>query len=366
MVKIYKIIILALFLVDAPFFVNAATLSITPSSATFEVGDVVTIKAVVSSNTSMNAVSASIVVPVSNFSIESVSKAESILNFWVTEPKFSKNTGLIDFEGVSLTGFSGNTGTVATIRLRALKEGVTKVPFQSGKILANDGQGTDITSGLVAATFTIKEAQIREKPEEVFTVPEPIPAVSIPEPIYSLQVPEISLGNKYGEPAIVGTSHYPKTQVLLTFISQSGSKIFISGITDDNGDFILSVPNSLRHNKYSVTAVIVLEDGRHSESSKEILITIGNFLSDIGLEFFSLLALLVLIIIYQYWRISTNTTKHLSEKVKKRLSQTDSLVHKSFDILKEDARNKKIVDLRQDINDAEEVISKEIKDIKSL
>src|SRR3989344_808049 len=101
----------------------AAFLSLSPASGTYSVGDRITVKILVSS---------------SDASINAVSGALS----------FSNTTGTVNFEGVALAGFQGNAGTLVTMTFRALKAGSGAISFQSGQVLANDGQGTDITSGL--------------------------------------------------------------------------------------------------------------------------------------------------------------------------------------------------------------------------
>lgn len=366
MVKIYKIVLPLLLFALVPLFANAANLSITPSSATFEVGDQVTLQVIVSSNAPLNAVSASLSIPQSIFSIESVSKVGSILNFWVTEPNFSKASGIAKFEGVTLGGFTGSTGTVVTIRLRAIKEGTGTINFQSGQVLANDGEGTDITQSLIQATYTVKEAKIKPK-VDIPVVEEPIkePA-DVPQPAPTLTAPEIAYGSKYGEPAIIGQTDYPKGQVLLTFTSQTGVKIYIDGITDANGDFTLLVPSSLRKGMYQVNGIVVELSGKNSPPSNEITIRVGSYFSDISWITYSLLALLILVIIYHYWRASMNTPKHLSKKIKQEVNEANTIVRKSFAVLRDDVKNKKTTELKKDINDAEDLITKEIKDIDSL
>ena len=141
----------------APIFVSGATLSVTPSNGTFEVGDRVPVRVLVSGGESINAISSELNIPTSIFSIESVSKAGSALNFWVSEPFYSNSTGVVKFEGVTLGGFQGNTGTVVTIYLRAIKVGSGKINFVSGQVLANDGLGTNVTQGIFGANFTINE-----------------------------------------------------------------------------------------------------------------------------------------------------------------------------------------------------------------
>lgn len=378
MVKYFKLALFLFLFTFIPFISKAADLTITPYTATYEVGDTVTLQVVTSTNVPLNAISANIVIPKTIFSIESVSKAGSILNFWTSEPSFSKSTNTISLEGVSLGGFQGTAGTVITIRLKAIASGNGKIVFQSGQILANDGQGTDITGTLSSVTYTVKDVQIKPKQKEtpvkdIAPIKDTTPSVEeTPVKVEenkqnSIVVsPEISLGLKYGEPAIVGQTNYPKSQVLLTFISSSGTKIFINGVTDANGDFTLLVPNSLKHGSYKVTGIVILQNGKNSPDSNEINVSIGNIFSDMSKEMISLLGILVLITMFQFWKISTNTQAHVSKKVKQELSDVSNTIHKSFTNLKGDMRGKKISEIKSELTEIEEKISKEVKNIDSI
>lgn len=333
-----------------PTFVLAATLSLTPTSGTFEVGDRVVVKIQVSSASPVNAISGEVFFPTDVFSIESVSKAGSILNFWVSEPNFSKGTGALHFEGVSLSGFAGGVGTVVTANLRAVKPGSGSLIFKSSQILANDGQGTDVTDAATGATYSVIPAEKVSKP----VVPEKI----IPEPaqnLPTLKSPEIQLARRYGEQVILGVSDFPKSQVLLTFISESGIKIFITGNTNDQGEFALLVPKTLKYGVYKVSGVIIKPDLSNSLTSNEITFTIGNIFSDIGLKIWIAVALLILLLIYLLIRRIL---------VKKEAKKAEALVHKSFKILREDSDNTK--EVRKDLDQAEELIEKEFESIEKL
>ncbi|MFA6585591.1 MAG: cohesin domain-containing protein [Candidatus Paceibacterota bacterium] len=367
---IKKLLILAIFLgifVFSPFFAEAATLSLSPSTGIFETGERVAVKVLVTSNNvPFNAVSGILSFP-SIFSVESVSKTNSALNFWVTEPTISG--GSVKFEGIALGGFTGSTGNVVTINLRATKVGEGQVSFKSGQILANDGDGTDITGNLIGANYSIKEATQKApqpKPEPIPT-PEPEPvAPEIIQPAPSLKAPEIMLGAKYGSPAIIGTSEYPEAQVLMTFIAEDGVKVFILGDADVEGSFNMLVPNSLKHGLYTVTAVMIKTDKTNSQTSNEIVIKVGNIFSDIGYEIYWLILILILLILYLVARIIFHfKDKSINKNLKKELHEAEDIIHKSFDILREDeVEHKSVSEIKKDINEAEKIITKEIKDIE--
>lgn len=378
MAKVYSTIILFLLFAFSPFIAQAATLSISPQSGTFEVGERVIVKVVVSSNdVQFNAVSGNILFPSSIFAIESVSKTNSILNFWVTEPVVLKSSNTVKFEGISLGGFQGFTGTVVTVALRALNVGSGKVVFQSGQILANDGQGTDITGNLVSATFSVVEAKIKPKVQELEPISEPTP--ELPQPLPTLKAPEIVLSTKYGVPAIIGSSDYPKAQVLVTFIAEDGAKVFILGVSDTDGSFNLLVPHSLKRGSYTVSSVIIKEDKTNSMTSNIIIIDVGNIFSDLGIEIWILILLLIIAILYLLLRIYLHfrKDKNINENIEHEVHDAENIVHKSFDIIREDVidyDNEKLTDtehnrmsgIKKDVSDAEKIIDKKIKDIELI
>ena len=368
-----------------PFVADAAALSVSPSSGSFEVGSRITLNIIATSNAPFNAISGVLNIPSSIFSVESVSKSGSVLNFWVTEPTKVGNT--IKFEGVALGGFAGSSGSVITVNLRAVKAGSGDLSFQSGQILANDGEGTDITGNLIGGSFSVKEVETKitipkseTKPVPVLTpkvepTPEPEPEVLQPTP--TLKAPEITLGSKYGSQAILGTSIYPKAQVLVTFVAPDGAKVFILGVADVDGSFNLLVPNSLKRGSYSVSAVMIKEDKTNSETSNSIIVIIGSIISDITEEVWVLIGLLVLAILYLLLRIYHHVGKrrNTNKDIKTEIHNAEHLIHKSFDILREDvveyseskltaSEQKRISEIKKDISDAEKVISKEINNIE--
>lgn len=378
MVKVYSVVLLSFFVFFSTFFIaQAATLSISPSSGNFEVGSRVTLRVVATTNTPLNAVSGSLSFPNSIFSVESVLKGNSILNFWVTEPMFSRADGIIKFEGVTLGGFSGASGNVVTINLRANNVGSGNLVFKSGQILANDGQGTDITDNLLGASFTVVERKI--KPGEPASTPAPTvtpPEVEIAQPKPTLNAPEIVLGSRYGAQSIIGTSDYGKAQVLVTFVAEAGSKIFVIGTADADGDFDLLVPASLRRGVYTVSAVMIKEDKTNSETSNVIKVNVGNAFSDVTTEIWFVILLLILSILYLFIRMYLHLIKDKrSRKIdKKEVEEAKEIVRKSFTVLRDDLASydktksagierKKVSEIKKDLDAAEKIISKEIKDI---
>ena len=101
MAKVIRIIILFLvgISVVTSLQVNAASrasLSFSPASGSYEVGDVVSVNILVGSpDQPMNAVSGVVSFPPSKLEVISLSKTDSVLSIWLHEPSFSNSLGTI-------------------------------------------------------------------------------------------------------------------------------------------------------------------------------------------------------------------------------------------------------------------------------
>lgn len=139
-----------------PLSADAASLYLSPATLTLTPGQVGTFSVYVESSAqAMNAVSGSVVV--NGVTVSSVSKAGSIISFWAAEPSAAGTQ--VSFEGVVLSpGYTGAAGKVLSFSVRAATAGTYSASFSSGSVLANDGNGTNITSGTRGATITVQAA----------------------------------------------------------------------------------------------------------------------------------------------------------------------------------------------------------------
>jgi hypothetical protein len=356
MSKIYKIFFSFLLFGFLPLSAVAASLSISPQSGTFEVGDKVTARVMVSSSESINAISGQVSFPAAIFNVESVSKAGSILNFWVSEPDFSAGVGTLQFEGVALNGFQGGTGTVISVVLRAVKVGSGNISFKSGKVLANDGQGSDVTGSLTGATLSVEAKKEVSKPVSTPVKSQIEEQTETQELSQDLKLPEIVSTIKFGEPAISGISDYPQAQVTLTFVAESGVKVSVAGATDNHGEFLLLVPQTLKGGTYKVFAIVKKDSDNYV--SNEITISVGNILSDMSFGIKLTILILIIIIVYLIIRIYLYLQK--KKKIKHEIKEAEFTLHRSFKLLEDEANR----EMKKDLNEAEGLIAKEIKDIE--
>lgn len=145
-------------------FANAATLSLSPSSGNYNIGDNISVRLYVNSQSeAINAVSANLVFSKDTLSLSSISKSGSIINFWAVDPKIINSAGQANLDGVAISGFSGQSGTVVTLNFRVINEGSAYVRFANANVLANDGQGTNVLNGTNEASFTLnKSSKVNE------------------------------------------------------------------------------------------------------------------------------------------------------------------------------------------------------------
>jgi len=169
------------FLAITPQFAHAANLYFTPSSGSHVVGTTLSVSVyVASADQAMNAASGMITFPPDKLQVASLSKTGSIFSLWVQEPSFSNAAGTVDFEGIVLNpGFTGASGKILSVMFRVRAVGIAPISFSSGSVLANDGKGTNILTGLGTANFTL--GTIGPGVPESITPSEVVGAPSAPE-----------------------------------------------------------------------------------------------------------------------------------------------------------------------------------------
>jgi len=148
------LVAIAFFAITLP--VHAANLYLYPANGSFAVGQTISVDIYVSSTDNvMNAASGVVLFPSDKLQVVSVSKTGSIMNLWVQEPVFSNSAGTFSFEGIALNpGFTGSAGKIITVNFKVVGTGIGNLSVTQGSVLANDGLGTGILSGVAGATFS--------------------------------------------------------------------------------------------------------------------------------------------------------------------------------------------------------------------
>lgn len=174
---------------------------------TVSVGEEMTVTVYVASNdVAMNAASGAIHYPVDKLEVLHVSSSGSIFDLFTQDPTFSNQSGLVQFEGIVLNpGYIGENGKLVDITFRAQNAGDAQIIFQSGAVLANDGEGTGILSNLGTLSLHIEgtdpeEKGVKKVPEGNETV-SPDSVIISPDDVSPEDVPledtEIKLGTMF-------------------------------------------------------------------------------------------------------------------------------------------------------------------------
>lgn len=161
-----------------PGVIFAASLSVTPATGVYTAGNTFSVRvAVNTAGQSINAAEGTLRFNPQEVTVVSIDRSNSIFNLWVTEPTFSNSAGTISFSGGLPSGFTGGAGTVFAVTFRSTSAATARVSFTGGSVLANDGRGTNVLSGMAGGTYTIQAVSSSPVPEVVeYVAPANTPA----------------------------------------------------------------------------------------------------------------------------------------------------------------------------------------------
>ncbi len=133
----------------------AAKLVASPGSGNYKVGDKITTTISVNSDgQAINAAEANVTFSTDTLEYQSFSTSGSIFTFWTSGPNASD--GSVSFSGgLSNPGYNGSSGKILTITFKVKATGTGHIWIYNGKVLANDGAGTNIYDSASGATYTI-------------------------------------------------------------------------------------------------------------------------------------------------------------------------------------------------------------------
>ena len=166
---------------------QGASLFLSPGSGSFKTGDTFSVGLKVDTGgIPINAAQTTVYFPSDKLEVLNISKENSVFSLWPEEPSFSNVAGKVSFSGgIPHPGFTG-VGNIITINFKAKNEGLILLTLGEGRVLADDGKGTDIFVFIKEAKYSIqKEIILPEiKPE--------VPPTKVPSPpeILSLTHPQ--------------------------------------------------------------------------------------------------------------------------------------------------------------------------------
>ncbi len=122
---------------------RGATIAIDPPNTLNQAGQLWTASVAVKSNQPVNSVDTTISYDPSLVEVQNVDISDSDFEMKVFEPIVDTKAGTIRFVQTSLQSHEGQS-TIATIDLKGIKQGQLKFGVNQTKIVADDGQGTDL------------------------------------------------------------------------------------------------------------------------------------------------------------------------------------------------------------------------------
>lgn len=386
MKKILVILSIMLFLSAADKILAAdASLFIEPAQGSYHAGDIFSLKIKLNSDgIAINAARAEISFPARLMSVKSISKLGSIFQLWPEEPSFSNTNGTISFGGgLPAPGFNG-IGTIAVVNFEAKASGTANFNITDGQILAADGRGTDILSSLLGGTFNFVAA---------FPVEEKKPAEEKPATTTQPQIippPEILVYPKYHtssqELFYVEGKALPNSTVLLYL--KNGENVYKDWQTqsNENGGWIFSTDEIIKSGQYVLitrTKTLVGDLSGFSAGYKVNVNLPGFWIGSWVILYSTLLIILIIFIIFTaiiifliiLYKLKKSKNRLRKEIMEAKESLEDSFVEMGkvlakkieyFD--KKPGLNPQERKLRDEIfyllKNSEEIVSKEINDIK--
>jgi hypothetical protein len=138
---------------------NGATLFLLPGNYSYFVGEVFSVSVKLDTGgRSINAAESLIEFPSEKLEVKEISTENSIFDIWPREPFYSNEEGFISFGGgLPTPGFNGSSGTILTILFEAKKEGRANVDFSQGRVLADDGLGTNVLENTIGGFYSYKK-----------------------------------------------------------------------------------------------------------------------------------------------------------------------------------------------------------------
>lgn len=165
--KLHKILIIGIIttacylLIDTPDINSQngnASIYLSPSQGTFEVGNTFAVSVFVNTGgQDINAVRLDLSFPADKLQIVDPTAGNSFISIWITQPTFSNVTGSATFEGgLPSPGINTSAGLITTITFRAKSPGSATISvLNSSRVLANDGAGTDLLTSFGQGSYNL-------------------------------------------------------------------------------------------------------------------------------------------------------------------------------------------------------------------
>lgn len=164
---------------------QAADFRVAPRALPVGVGDVFEVPLVVDGQgQNLNAVSGSLIYDPTRLELVGVNESGSVISLWAIDPVAAKNSGHLEFSGVSTGAFgatlqAGGVGESAdllfTAKFKALSAGPVEFKVDSPEALLADGRGTAASSSSTSTTIDIGPASLTTAPTKLIDAVPPQP-----------------------------------------------------------------------------------------------------------------------------------------------------------------------------------------------
>ncbi len=356
---------LILFGLFAPTDVLAATSYFSPSSGTVT-GETMSVDILVDTKqVAVNNAEMVVRFPNDLLEIVSTSASDSVFSLWVGAPKFSNETGTLSFTaGIPTPGFTGDSGKVLSVVFRVKKSGQATLTFSSVIIRANDGYGSNVFESGAKATFDLA-------PEIRPTVP--VVEVLSP-PVFTGYSAKLLAGEALN---VYGTAR-PESAVSIYLEKDDGGQKNVTVESDRDGRFIFSLDEPAKEGVYRLWADVSDGHGKRSALSEKIaIVVVQKSISHLVV----VMIVLSLIVLFALW-YAFRSYRLAQKRLRKETLEAESSLHTAFGSLREnrnrlemfesarakrtltDEEEKIVAWLKQDLNNAEKTVEKEIEDIE--
>jgi len=162
-----------------PVFIFAQSVSLKANKTSYTLNESILVTAVVDTGgQSINTVSGSVKVALSNISVTDIRYGNSIISLWVDKPVLNTGLSKISFTGGIPGGFSGSSGNLFSFVVKAKSTGPLSIGLEDVKVLLNDGSGGELAGlRLIPLSLSITEAPKKPEPtppKENVTEPAPV------------------------------------------------------------------------------------------------------------------------------------------------------------------------------------------------
>ena len=183
--------------------VQAATLRLDPAQQGAAVGE--SFLVIVTLDTpaqAINALEGTLTYPAELLKVKSISTGGTLVGIWVEEPHLVSGQAQVSWSGgVLKPGFQGSGGRIFSVTFTALAAGSGTIRLATGAVLAADGEGTNVLTGLNHTAVSVSGKGQTPAPEVKPSQPK-VPI--LPEP----NAPNVTTtGGTVGAPAVISPTH---------------------------------------------------------------------------------------------------------------------------------------------------------------